>query len=279
MSRHPSRRPSIGSAGVALLILWILAAGTPARAQGQPAPSPVEISGATLVEYDDATGVVRAQGSPVVVTRGSTVLRAPRLRYDQRARVITAEGGVDLTDPDLAVRADAAELRLADDRIRAQGDVRVRGVRGGQSTTLAAPEVEGSLRTRRFTATGGVTVSRGEWTLTGRRVDYDDGTRVALVTGEPKAQFKDTTMTAQIITLFVADETARAEGSVVVRRGNLVGTAPRADVFARDNRAVLSGGARVDRGPDRIVADVIEIDLEGTRVTARGTSQLTVVPP
>ncbi len=256
----------------------MLAAGAPARAQSPAAPVPIEISGATYVEYDDATGVVRAVGAPAVVSRGQTTLRAPRLRFDQRARVIAAEGGVDLAGPDLVVRAESAELRLSDDRIFAHGDVRMRSVRGAQSTALAAPEVEGSLRTRRFAATGGVTVTRGEWTLTGRRVDYDDATRVALTTGDPVARIKDATMTAQVITLFVDEEIARAEGSVRIRRGDLIGTAPRADVFGRDNRAVLSGGARVDRGPDRMVADVIEIDLEGTHVTARGRSQIVVVP-
>jgi len=244
----------------------------------QPDAAPIEISGATYLEYEDATGLLRAEGAPVVVTRGRTVLRAPRLRYDQRARVIAAEGGVEITEPELTMRADAADLRLTDDRIRARGDVRMRGTRDGQPVTLAAPEVDGSLRTRRFTATGGVSVTRGEWVLTGRRVEYDDATRVAVVSGEPKAQFKEATMTAQVITLFVADEIARAEGSVHVRRGDLVGTAPRADIFGRDGRAVLSGGARVDRGPDKVVADVIEIDLDGNRVTARGTSKLTIVP-
>lgn len=276
--RRPSDQRLIWSAALAILTLGLLAAGVPARAQSPPASAPIEISGATYVEYDDATAVVRAVGAPAVVSRGQTVLRAPRLRFDQRARVVTAEGGVDLTDPDLIVRADSAELRLTDDRIHAQGDVRMRSVRGGQSTALAAPEVDGSLRTRRFAATGGVSVTRGEWTLTGRRVDYDDATRVALASGDPVARFKDATMTAQAITFFIDEEIARADGSVRVRRGDLVGTAPRADVYGRDNRAVLSGGARVDRGPDRVVADIIEIDLEGTRMTARGASQIVVVP-
>lgn len=278
MCRRPSDRRRIRCAVLAIFALGMLAAGAPARAQSQAEPAPIEISGATYVEYDDATGVVRVVGAPAVVSRGQTTLRAPRLRFDQRARVIAAEGGVDLAGPDLAVRAESAELLLSDDRIFAHGDVRMRSVRGAQSIALAAPEVEGSLRTRRFAATGGVTVTRGEWTLTGRRVDYDDATRVALTTGDAVARLKDATMTAQVITLFVDEEIARAEGSVRIRRGDLIGTAPRADVFGRDNRAILSGGARVDRGPDRVVADVIEIDLEGTRMTARGASQIVVVP-
>jgi lipopolysaccharide export system protein LptA len=115
--------------------------------------------------------------------------------------------------------------------------------------------------------------------VTGSRLDYDDRTQVALVTGEPTARFKDATMTARTMTFWVAEERMHGEGDVRLRRGELAGQAPRVDVFGKENRAVLSGGARVDRGHDRVTADEIEMDLEGTRVVARGGSRLVVAPP
>jgi len=251
----------------------------PAHGQGGPAPPPVEVSGASRIEYDDATGVLAAEGAPVVVTRGRTELRAPRVRYDVRARLITGTGGVIVADPELHLQAASVEVRLDDEGLRASGDVVVRGTGGAERTTLSAPELVGSLQTRQFVATGGVTVTRGEWTVTGRRVDYDDRQRLAVVTGDPMARFRDATMTARTIHLWLAEERARGEGEVRIRRGDLLGQAPRADISARDRRAVLSGGARVDRGPDRVTADVIEVDLDGTLVTARGGSRLIVTPP
>jgi lipopolysaccharide export system protein LptA len=249
-----------------------------------PSPSPagqrlpIEVSGAAALEYDERTGILLARGAPVTVTRGSTVLRAPRIRYDRSAGVVAAFEAVQMEDRDVTLRAQQAELRLADDHVRATGDVVFRSTRDQQPATLNAPEIEGSMRTRRFVATGGVTVRRGEWTVTGQRIAYDDGAQVAVVTGEPRALYKDATMNADRMMFLVAEDLARAEGNVRLRRGDLVGTAPRAEVSGRQNRAVLSGGAQVNRGADRLNADVIDVDLERNFISARGTPHLVISP-
>ncbi len=270
-------RCAAGGAAVALFALW-----TPlARAQAPTAAvtSVIELSGATYLEYDEGSGVWRAEGAPAVATRGTTVLRASRIRYDQRARVLSAEAGAELADTNLAVRADSVEFHTADDRIRARGAVRATSGRGDQVMTLTAPEVEGSLKTRKFVATGGVTLLRGEWRLSGRRLEYDDATRTAAATGEPEARFKDAQMTADLITLLMDEEIGRGIGSARLRRGELSGSARRVEVFLREGRATLTGDARVDRGRDRLTAEQIDVDLDGTRITARGTPRLNIVPP
>ena len=276
MSRWPSNLTA-----AAVLIAVMAFAASPALAQAPPGPPrpPIEVTGATLIEYDDTTGVLRAEGSPVVFTRGQTVVRAPRLRYDTRARIATASGGVEVTEPGLYLRAQDTELRMTDDRIRMSGDVQVRRVHDDGAVTLSAALVEGSLATRRFIASGAVTVDRDDWTVSGRRVDYDDHSRVAVVTGDPAARLKDATMTAQTITVAMADERAKGEGGVVLRRGDLVGRAPRVDISRRDNLAVLSGGAQVDRGNDRMIADIIEVNLDSARATARGRARVIFSSP
>ncbi len=280
MSRLRSSLPGLCAAvgaAVALCASW-----TPlARAQAPTAAgtSAIELSGATYLEYDEGSGVWRAEGAPAVATRGTTVLRAPRIRYDQRARVLTAEAGAELADANLAVRADSVEFHLADDRIRARGAVRATSGRGDQVVTLTAPEVEGSLKTRRFVATGGVTLLRGEWRLSGRRLEYDDATRTAVATGEPEARFRDAQMSADLITLLMDEEIGRGIGSARLRRGELSGSAHRVEVYLREGRATLTGDARVDRGRDRLTAEQIDVDLDGTRITARGAPRLNIVPP
>jgi lipopolysaccharide export system protein LptA len=279
VSRRPSRiRPAALAGVAALLVLRIASAGpSPPSGSASPAP-PIEISGATRVEYDDRSGQLWAEGAPVVVTRGRTELRAPRVRYDRATRTVSASGGAVLSDPELTMRAQTVAYRLADETVRGAGEVEMTTGRGEETTALAAPAVEGSLRTRRFVATGGVRVTRGEWSAEGRQLDYDDRGRTAVLTGEPTARHRDATLRAERITFLLDQEVARAEGGVEVRRGTLVGRAPRAELFGRDNRAVLAGGARVDRGADRVVAEVIEIDLEASRVTARGGSRVVVNP-
>ncbi|MDR7419943.1 MAG: LptA/OstA family protein [Armatimonadota bacterium] len=275
-----SRCPSSAARRAGRLAAWLLVTAIAAPVGAQTLGSlPIDIRGASRLEYDETTGILVANGAPVVVTRASTVLRAPRIRYDARARVVTATGGVIMEEPGLTVHGDRAELRLTEERIRVSGGVTVRSTREGRPVELSAPDVEGSLQTRRFSATGGVTVTRGEWVVTGRRIDYEDRPQVAVVSGEPTARFRDATMTAQAMTFYVADERMRGDGDVRLRRGDLTGQAPRAEVFGKENRAVLSGGARVDRGPDRVTAEEIEMDLEGTRVVARGGSRLVITPP
>ncbi len=267
----------------ALVILAVSAASAaaqaPVPAQRTSGPQPVQITGATYVEYDEATGIWRVEGAPVTVTRGQTVVRAPRGRFDERARIVTAEGGVDVIEPGMTLRADAVELRLADERIRARGNVRLVSTRDGQAATLVAPEAEGSLATRRFAATGGVSITRGEWTVTGRRVDYDDTDQVAVISGDPEVRFKDGVMTADTVTVWVAREQARGDGTVRLRRGDLTGSGRRVDMRLREQLATLSGAARVERGRDRLEAETIEVELDRSRVTARGAPRLTITPP
>jgi lipopolysaccharide assembly outer membrane protein LptD (OstA) len=245
---------------------------------------PIDVTGATFAEFDDTTGIARMEGSPLVITRGRTVIRAARARLDRRANVLTAEGAVEAVEEGVTIRADAVEYGLGDETLRATGAVRMtRAGQGGAPpeppTTLTAPEVSGSLRTRRFVATGGVTIARGEWTVRGRRVDYDDEAKTAVVSGDPEMRFADGVMNADTMTMRVDAETIRAEGAVRLRRGDMSGQARRADVSFKTQLAVFTGEARVDRGGSRLTADVIEATLDGRRVTARGASRVVITSP
>lgn len=283
MSGSMWRNRCAGLMGLALAVGIAAWGHLPAGAQA-PAPGrslPIEVTGVTRAEFDDATGIARLEGAPLVATRGQTIITASRARYDRRARILTAEGDVQASEPGLVVRADAAEYRLDDEGVTATGNVRVTSTpqtpqTPAQPTTLLSPEVTGSLRTRRFVASGGVTITRGEWTVTGRRGEYTDATRTVVVTGDPQVRYADGLMTADMLSMALDTEVIRAEGSVQMRRRDLTGRAQRADVSLRAGLAVLSGNARVDRGADRITADVIETTLDGQRITARGGSRLVV---
>ena len=260
---------------VLLAVLWAVVFPGGVDAQ---APAVVEITGASRVEFEEATGVWTVEGQPVTVTRGRTLLRAPRIRYDQRARVVAAEGGVELTEPGISMAADAAELRLADDRVRATGRVKVVSTRDESPVEVRAVQVDGVLRTRTFTATGDVSLTRGDATLSGRRLDYDDATRIAVASGEPAARFREAVVTAETITLVIEQESLRAEGSATVRRGELTGGARRVEVRSREGTIRLVGDAQLARGRDRVTADEIQAALDGSRIVTRGSSRVVVTP-
>jgi hypothetical protein len=237
------------------------------------------MTGALRVDIDEAAGTWTAEGQPVIVTRGRVVLRAPRIRYDLRARVVTASGGIQVTEAGLTVSGDAAEIRLADDWLRVSGDVRVVNAREDPPAELRASELEAALRTRRLSATGGVSLVRGAAALTGQRLDYDDATRVAIVTGEPVARFMRATLTAGSIALLLEPEILRGEGAAQIRRGDLAGGARRIDVRSREGHLRHMGEAVLVRGRDRLTAGEIDAALDGSRIVARGSARVVVTPP
>ncbi|MDR7554019.1 MAG: LptA/OstA family protein [Armatimonadota bacterium] len=274
--RPLARRAPVRAVALSALVLALAAA---AGAAVPAAPGPLELRGATRVEVDDARGLWTVLGAPVELVRGQLRLRAPRLRYDVRAGVVDAEGGVDAAAPGVEAHAERAALRLDDEWLRADGDVRLTATQGAVPVRMRAPQVEGSLRTRRFVATGGVTVVRGEATLQGHRVDYDDGTRRAVVTGDPALRVREALLTAQTLVLLVDEDRVTGEGGVRVRRGDLVATAARADLRLRDGVATLAGNARAQRGADVITAAELVVALDGSSVVARGAPRLTITPP
>ena len=128
---------------VALVLLW---GGGPAGQQAGAQPAPATLL-ADRVTYDDATGILTAEGDVEVLYDGR-VLTATRIVYDTGADRITATGPLVLSDPEAGVLlAEDAELSadlsvglirgarlLVADRLQiAAGEVR-RG--GGRFTTL-----------------------------------------------------------------------------------------------------------------------------------------------
>lgn len=275
MSSYASRRLALTPAMVWALA-WTLA--LPAGAVAQ-APSVVEITGASRAEFDEATGVWTVEGQPATVTRGRAVLRAPRIRYDQRSQIVTADGGADLTEPGIRLAAETAEYRFSDERVRATGQVRIVSTREGPPVEVRAIEVEGVLPARRFMATGDVVLVRGDAQLSSRRLDYDDAARVAVATGAPAARLRDAVLTAEVITVLLGPEVLQAEGAAMLRRGELTGSARRIEIRAREDTASLIGAARLVRGRDRTTAQEIVAALDGSRVVARGSAQVVVSPP
>ncbi|MGH2348980.1 MAG: LptA/OstA family protein, partial [bacterium] len=146
---------------------------------------PVEVTGATRVEIDEASGLWHLTGSPVTIRRGRVVLRAPKITYDTKRQVVEATGGVSYAEPGAEFASAAAKVWLAEERLAATGGVT--GVLSGSDgeTRLRADRVEASRARRQMTATGSVTLTRSGMTLTGARVDYDETRQHAAATGQP----------------------------------------------------------------------------------------------
>lgn len=239
---------------------------------------PIEITGATRVEVDEAVGVWVLVGSPVVVRRGSVRIQAPSIRYEVRPQVVAATGGVTYGDPSGEVRAQTLTAWLADERVRAEGDV-VAVAGGPPPVELRAARADADRARGVVAASGGVTVRRGDLVLRAAEATYTQADRRVVAAGDAVVDSEAGMLAADRLEALLAEEVVVAEGRVRFRYRDIVGTADRARLSRRDRIAVLAGAASAQMGAHRVTADVLTVDLAARRVTAAGAARLTVAAP
>jgi len=140
--RVPSAKPGL-LAGVALVVLsW----SAPGHAEPRPAPATLPSDGlevgelyleADEVARNDKTRITTASGSVEVRYQGRTV-RADHIVYDQSRGIMTAEGHVQIINPDKSV--DFADRAVLDNAMRV-GAIDGFSARMGQNIKMAAASV------------------------------------------------------------------------------------------------------------------------------------------
>lgn len=267
---------------IAPIAAWALVLTTPVATataqQPQPSPQGIEISGATHVEFDDASGIWQMQGAPVVATRGSATVRAPSLRYDSRQQILQATGGVTYTDDTITLAAAEITVWMKEDRALAEGDVTAVWREEDRETKVQSRRLEVWTQQRRAVGTGGVTAVRKNATITGDQLEYDDRRQWGMVTGDARVVTPDGTLSADRLEWRLDREEFTAEGNARLTHEDLEGQAPRAVLQQREGIAVLSGGATVRQGRNETRAQTVTVDLRGKRLTASGQAHIVVYP-
>lgn len=259
-------------------ILAVLLIATAGPAAAQPAPPALEVTGATYVEFDEASGLWQLRGSPVVVTRGPKTIRAPEMTYDGRGQVVRGTGGVTYTDGASSLTAAVVTVWLREERLLAEGQVAAVLREEQRESRLQSERLEVWTKERRAVGTGGAVLRRGEMTATGDRIEYDERTQRAVATGKSTLATPEGTVTADRIDAQLDREEVTAEGHVRLIQRDLDGAAPKAVLRRREGIAVLSGGATVRYGQNTATAQVVTVDLKTNRVVATGQAHLVVYP-
>lgn len=234
---------------LALLTILLCAAGAPANAQPSSPPQglPIEVTGATYAELNDATGIWQLRGNPVLVRRGAMTLRAPAVTYDTRQQTVRAAGGVSYADETLTLEAPEVTMWIQDERLLAVGSVVAEQSAASDRIRLTAARLEAYGKERRLLATGAVEVSSADGTLAGERMEA-----------------------------FAEREELVAEGNARIAREDIEGRAPRIVLRRRDGIAVLTGGAMVRQRGSEVRAEIVTVDLRRRRITASGQATITV---
>jgi lipopolysaccharide transport protein LptA len=168
-------------------------------------------------------------GSPVGPD-GMGRLRADRIRYDLRARVMTAAGNVSLRLGDLEIRADALRVEQGPMVAMAEGNVRVRQ----RDTRLAAPSLRYEFRTEIAEARGGVVLEQQGATIKAPQVRFDLRTETTEATGGVEVVHSEGVLAAPSVRVDGRTRDVTADGGVTL-------TQPGSRVTGRWLKANLAG--------------------------------------
>ncbi len=293
MSRPP-RSPATAAALLVLLgagLVWPPPAAPgprPALAQLSPARSaredrlPVDVEGATVVEYDAQSDQYTFRGERVVVTRGAQRLEAPEIFYDgARRRALLPRRGT-ISTPTMELSADRITADLAARHVLAVGQVAGRLLEGGVWAHLSAARIEADDRpdAQRAEATGDVVMIRADEEVRGDRVTYDRLARRSTVEGHVVLTRGVDRLQADRIAIDLGTDDAEATGHVVLQRQGqeMRASADRAAYSRRRQVAVLSGRAVLVRGRDTLTAEQIDVDFARHLAVADGHPQIVAYP-
>jgi lipopolysaccharide export system protein LptA len=243
---------------------------SPAGAAPALHPQPqVEVTGATLVEFDDATGVWVLRGQPVVIRRDPIVVRADLVRYDTKQQLVSASSGVSYRDNVVEVFAGTVAVWILRQQAIAEGDVNA-VYHGPEQVRLAAARVELSGRPGEATASGKAVLTHRRGTLTAEQITYDDTVGQAIADGGATAETDDGTLRADRVVASLPRQELVADGNVLITGRDLEGRAARAELNQQAGSFDLSGDAMVRMTTRVFRANRIAVDVRARRVTASG---------
>lgn len=182
-------------------------------------------------------------------------LRADRMRYDVRARVMVASGNVTLQLGDLELRTDSLRIEQGPLVAFAEGNVRVRQ----RAVRLAAPSLRYEFRTAIAEASGGVVLEQPGATIKAPQIRFDLSAEVTEASGGVQVLHADGTLTAPSLRLDARTGDVTAEGGVTLTQpgSTLTGKRLKANLAARradmreDVTLIRAGRGAAPSPPDR----------------------------
>jgi lipopolysaccharide transport protein LptA len=202
----------------------------------------VELAGG--VEVSARLAAVPAPAPPGVPD-GPGRLRADRVRYDARNRVVVATGNVVLVVRDLEVRADRLRLEETPQIVTADGRVRVRQ----REAVLTAPALRYVLPDATADVTGGAVLVHGEATVRAPRIRFDLREQATAADGGVEVTQAGTTLTAAALHYRMATGDVTAEGDIRIVQPGTVLTGRRLTGNLRTRRAEVRDDVTLVRTP------------------------------
>ena len=207
-------------------------------------------------------------------------LSADTIEYDSVQGIMSAQGGVRMTQENSVMTGDTAVYNTKTQEATITGGVKV--VR--DKTTLTAPTVV-SQSNNHLMAIGGAVLVSDDKTLQGAQIEYLADKQYAVVPDKATIVSPDATMTADRLEAFIGEDRVIASGNVhiVSEEKKLDATSDFATYYGakaaqNQGRVILRGNARAVQEGNVLTGSTLTIYLDDKAMNAQGRTKLVVMP-
>lgn len=209
----------------------------------------------------------------------ATELNADVITYTAQTGVMTAQGGVRMTQGSTVLTGNAGEYNTKNKTAVITGNVKV--VKEG--STLTAAEVQAVDDMKWFIASGGVLLVNPQGTAAGPRLEYSPERQYAKITGGATLTNQEARITASVVEAFFNENRAIADGSV-----RIVSDSRKLDAVAdhlvyfgdqdKKGRAELTGNVRAVQEGTVLTGNHVILYLDDSAMDANGRPSLVITP-
>ncbi len=208
-----------------------------------------------------------------------TQLDGDVITYTSKTGVMTAKGGVKLTQGNAVMTGDSGEYNTKTKEALMTGNVKA--VKDG--STLTAAEVRSYDDMKRLVATGDALLVHKVGTAAGPRMEYLPERQYANITGGARLTNKDAVLTSKVAEAFFQEDRATADGNV-----HIVSEARKLDAVSdhavyygingKNGKADLTGNVRVLQDGNVLTGNHVIMYLDDSAMDTEGRSKLVIQP-
>ncbi len=212
-------------------------------------------------------------------TTTSTQLEGDVITYTSKTGVMTAQGGVRMTQGKAVLTGDTGEYNTKTKEAVVTGNVKVIK----EDSTLTAAEVRSFDDMKRLQATGDALLVNPNSTAAGPRMEYFPEREYANITGGARLTNKDAVLTSQAAEAFFKEDRAVADGNV-----HIVSDARKLDAVSdhaiyygingKNGKADLIGNVRAVQDGNVLTGNHVIMYLDDSAMDTEGRSKLVITP-
>ena len=218
------------------------------------------------------------QAAPEVGT--PTQLDGDVITYTSQTGVMTASGGIKLTQGNAVLTGNLAEYNVKNREALVTGNVKA----VKDDATLTAAEIRTYDDMNRLVATGDARLERRDGSATGARLEYQPNQQYAKISGGARLTTRDAVVTAAQAEAFFQHDRATADGNVhiVSQNRNLDAVADHAvyhGISGKNAWAELTGNVRAVQSGAVLTGNHVTLYLDDSAADANGRSRLVIRQP